>query len=118
MKTVVLGATDNPSRYAYIALHKLLRYGHEVVPVSLKKGEVAGMPILSKDDAVTDVDTVTLYVGTNNLPYWFDYIINLKPRRIIFNPGTENQELENLAREKGIQIQHNRTLVMLSGGSY
>ena len=118
MKTVVLGATDNPSRYAYLALHKLLRYGHEVVPVSLKKGEVAGMPILSKDDAVGEVDTVTLYVGTNNLSYWYDYIINLKPRRIIFNPGTENQELENLAREKGIQTVHNCTLVMLSVGSY
>ncbi len=117
-KTVVLGATDNPSRFAYRAVHKLTQYGHEVVPVGIRKGQVAGLPIDTDRKEVADVDTVTLYVGPQNQPAWYDYILNLKPKRIIFNPGTENPVLERKAAEQNIETLHHCTLIMLSVGEY
>ncbi|MDB5263603.1 MAG: CoA-binding protein [Adhaeribacter sp.] len=117
-KTVVLGATDNPSRFAYLAANKLKRYGHPIVPVGIRKGEVAGEQIITDKEPIAEVDTVTLYVGTKNLPGWYDYILSLKPKRIIFNPGTENQELEKLARQANIETIYGCTLVMLSAGDY
>lgn len=118
-KTVVLGATDNPTRYAYKAIHRLKQHGHEVVPVGIRKGEVAGEAIiLDKEQEVKDVDTVTLYVGPQNQPPWYDYILSLHPKRIIFNPGTENRELEQLAEDANIETLHHCTLVMLATDSY
>ena len=117
-KTVVLGASDNPSRYAYLAANKLKRFGHPVVPVGIRKGQVAGEEIITEKKPIADVDTVTLYVGTNNLPGWYDYILSLKPKRIIFNPGTENSELESKARAENIETIYGCTLVMLSAGEY
>lgn len=117
-KTVVLGASDNPSRYSYKAVHQLKRSGHEVVPVGIKRGEVAGLPIETEKPALEGVDTVTLYVGPQNQPSWYDYIISLHPKRIIFNPGTENFELEKKAQENNIETLHACTLVMLSIGNY
>lgn len=117
-KTVVLGATPDPSRYAYVAVHRLLSYGHEVVPVGQKRGEVGGLPIRNDEPLVEGVDTVTLYVGTRNQPPLYDYILKLKPKRVIFNPGTENEELEELLKQNGIQPVEGCTLVMLSVGKY
>lgn len=117
-KTLVLGATTHPNRYAYVAVHNLLRYGHEVVPVGIREGEVAGLPILHGMPPVSGVDTVTLYVGPARQPAYYDYILSLKPRRIIFNPGTENPELEALAEAQGIEVVEGCTLVMLSIGNY
>jgi len=119
-KTVVIGASTNPSRYSYIAANMLTDKGHDVVPVGIKKGEVAGKAILDlrTKPHVQDVDTITLYLGPQNQPEWYDYIFELNPKRIIFNPGTENSELENLAQEKGIQTTEACTLVMLSVGNY
>ncbi|SFF86973.1 CoA-binding protein [Pontibacter chinhatensis] len=118
-KTVVLGASDNPDRYAYKAVHKLQRHGHEVVPVGIKKAEVGGLSIVTdKAQPIEEVDTVTLYVGPRNQPVWYDYILNLKPKRIIFNPGTENPELEKKAKEANIETLHHCTLVMLATDSY
>ncbi|QKG56372.1 CoA-binding protein [Hymenobacter sp. BRD128] len=118
MKTLVLGATDNPDRYAYKAVHSLQRHGHEVVPVGIRKGQVAGLAIHTDRPAETGIDTVTLYVGPQNQPAWYDYILSLKPRRIIFNPGTENPELEQKAQAAGIRTEEACTLVMLSVGQY
>lgn len=118
-KTVVVGATDNPARFAYRAVHKLQQHGHEVVPIGIRKGEVAGIKIKNDlKEAEEQVDTVTLYVGPQNQPYWYDYILSLKPKRIIFNPGTENDELERMAAENNIEALHHCTLVMLATGSY
>src|SRR5688572_13310582 len=102
-KTVIIGATPNPSRYAFLAAKMLSEYQHEFIPVSIKTGEVLGHEILDlrKKPPIKDVDTVTLYIGPQNQPEWYDYIISLKPKRIIFNPGTENSELENLAEQNG-----------------
>ena len=118
MKTLVLGATDNPARYAYKAVHSLRNHGHEVVPVGIRKGQVAGLDIHTDRPQAADVDTVTLYVGPQNQPGWYDYILGLKPRRIIFNPGTENPGLEQQARAAGIQTEEACTLVLLSIGQY
>src|SRR4051794_5629750 len=117
-KTIVLGATPDSTRYAYKAAHMLDRYGYDFVPVGIKKGELAGKPILNGNPSVDDVHTVTLYVGTRNLPPLFDYIIGLKPKRIIFNPGTEHDELISLAKKNGIEPVLGCTLVMLSTGDY
>ena len=117
-KTLVLGASDNPARYSFRAVHMLKNHGHDVVPVGIRKGEVAGMAIHTDRPQATDVDTVTLYVGPQNQPDWYDYILDLQPKRILFNPGTENPELERLAQQRGIQTEEACTLVLLSIGQY
>ncbi len=120
MKTVIIGATPNPSRYAYLAAEMLTEYDHEFVPVGIKKGELFGKEILDirTKPPVADVDTVTMYIGPQHQPEWYEYIIGLKPRRIIFNPGTENYEFETLARENNIEPIEACTLVMLRTGQY
>lgn len=114
-KTVVVGASTNPARYAYMAANMLKEYGHEVVPVGIKKGEVAGENILQlKDDpSIEGVDTVSLYVGPQNQEAWYDFILGLNPSRIIFNPGTENMAFEKKATAAGIEVVEGCTLVML-----
>src|SRR5688572_3861397 len=113
-KTVLIGATPNQSRYAYLAANMLREYDHEVVPIGIKQGEVAGKEILDirKKPAISDVDTVTLYIGPRHQPEWYTYILSLKPKRIIFNPGTENDEFEQLAEENGIEATQACTLVL------
>lgn len=118
MKTVVIGASENPERYSYKAVRSLHKHGKEVVGVGLKAGEIDGIKILDGKPAISDVDTVTLYVGPANQPAWYDYILSLKPKRIIFNPGTENPEFEKRAKENGIEVVEACTLVMLSIGNY
>jgi uncharacterized protein len=119
-KTLVLGATTNPDRYAYMAANLLKEYGHPIVPVGIKKGEVAGEKILELQHkpTVKGVDTVTLYVGPANQKEWYDYIISLKPKRILFNPGTENAELEQLAKNNNIETEQACTLVLLRTNQY
>lgn len=117
-KTLVLGATTNPERYAYLAVGRLLQHKHEVVPVGIRQGEVHGLEILEGKPEVDGVDTVTLYVGPARQPEYYDYILSLHPKRIIFNPGTENPELMQMARERGIEVVEGCTLVMLSIGAY
>ncbi len=117
-KTLILGATDNPSRYANLAANRLVAYGHPIVNIGIKKGAAAGVEIERAGEVYKDIDTFTLYVGPQHQPEYYDYIINSKPKRIIFNPGTENAELEELAEENGIEVLHACTLVMLSTGQY
>lgn len=119
-KTVVIGATPNPARYAYFASELLTEKGHKVVPVGIKKGQVAGQAILDlkSKPVVEDVDTVTMYIGPRHQPEWYDYILGLNPKRIIFNPGTENHEFEKLAHKQGIEVEEACTLVMLRIGNY
>lgn len=120
MKTVVIGASTNPSRYAYTASEMLSNHGFEFVPVGIKKGSVFGQEILNlrEKPEIEDVHTVTLYLGPQNQPEWYDYILGLAPKRIIFNPGTENKELMELAHDKGIKTEAACTLVLISTGSY
>lgn len=117
-KTLVLGASNNPSRYSYLAMHRLIEAGHEAIPLGVKKGEVAGKRILNELELIEGIDTITLYLNAERQKSYYDYILNLKPKRIIFNPGTENFELANLAKKQGIEILNACTLVMLSIDSY
>lgn len=117
-KTIVLGATPDSSRYAYLASNKLVKYGHEIINVGIKTGEVAGVPIEKPETLHSDVDTITLYIGPHNQPPLYDYILSTNPNRIIFNPGTENLELELKAQQRGIETVMGCTLVMLSVGEY
>jgi predicted CoA-binding protein len=117
-KTLVLGASDNPARYAYLAVERLLRHGHEVIPVGQREAVVKGLKIQSGKPPVENIDTITVYLNPTNQLTYYDYILSLKPKRIIFNPGTENPELEKMAEEKGIEAVEGCTLVMLSAGTF
>lgn len=117
-KTLVLGATPNPARYAYAAVQRLNRFDHEVVAVGNRAGQIDDIDIQTEPIPAADIDTVTLYLNANNQKAYYNYILNLNPKRIIFNPGTENPELVELAREKGIEVVYGCTLVMLSIGNY
>jgi len=117
-KTVVLGASDNPSRYSYLAIQRLRSYDHPVVAIGRKKGMSGQQEIITDHPVMNDVDTVTLYLNPNNQKPYYDYILSLHPKRIIFNPGTENDELIEMAKAKGIQPLEACTLVMLSTGQY
>lgn len=114
-KTVIVGATTNTGRYAYLAASMLKEYGHPIVPVGIKKGTVLDEPILDirTKPEVKDVDTITLYIGPQHQPEWYDYLIGLKPKRIIFNPGTENPTFQKLAEDDGIEALEACTLVLL-----
>lgn len=117
-KTVVLGASPNPSRYSNRAVHRLQANGFEAVPVGIREGEIAGIEIIKGEPDIEGVDTITLYLNPQRQEAYYDYILGLNPKRIIFNPGTENSELINLAKEKGIETEIACTLVMLSVGDY
>ena len=116
--TVVIGATSSPEKYGYKATVSLNLHGHKVYPVDLRAGRVEDIEVLTGNPEIKNVDTVTLYVGPKNQELWQDYIFSLKPKRIIFNPGTENDELEKLAADNGIQPVEACTLVMLGTGQY
>ncbi len=117
-KTLVIGASDNPSRYSYLAINKLKRYDHDVIAIGRKQGTVAGVDITTEMAPFKNVDTVTLYINPTLQHAYYNYILSLKPRRIIFNPGTENNELEQLAKANGIIALEACTLVMLSTNQY
>lgn len=113
-KTLVLGASDNPSRYSFLAINKLLQHGHPVVAIGRKKTTVKGIVVETEMVEIPDIDTITLYLNPTNQQPYYDYIIGLQPKRIIFNPGTENETLATMAEEKGIKTMNSCTLVMLS----
>lgn len=118
--TVIIGATTNTARYAYRAAEMLTKYGHEVFPLGIKKGSVFGKEIqdIFTRPALKDIDTITLYINPQRQIEWYDYIISLRPKRIIFNPGTENEELQRKAEEQGIEVLEACTLVMLGTNQF
>lgn len=117
-KTLVLGASANPSRYSYLAINMLREKGHEVTAIGRHTGKVNDIEITAEEQPIDNLDTVTLYLNANNQKPYYDYIFSQKPKRIIFNPGAENQELAALAKEKNILPQNACTLVLLSTGQY
>lgn len=117
-KTVVIGASPKPERYAYKVTLALKKSGHEVVPIGRRSGQIDGEEIITDKPVVEAVDTVTLYVGPQNHASWIEYIWSLSPKRIIFNPGTENENFMQLAEARGIEAVEACTLVMLSVGTY
>ncbi|MFY0592227.1 CoA-binding protein [Roseivirga sp.] len=119
-KTVIIGSVPKPHRYAYQAATMLSDNDFEFVPMGIQEGQVLGHEILNVNDKpnITDVDTITLYINPIRQKMWYDYMISLKPKRIIFNPGTENQEFKSMAKKSGIECLEACTLVMLSTGVY
>jgi predicted CoA-binding protein len=117
-KTVILGASDNPARYSYLALNRLKSHGHPIVAIGRKEAVLSGVPIQKGRPDEKGVDTITLYLNPDHQKMYYDYIVSLKPRRIIFNPGTENDELASLAAQHGIKSMEACTLVMLATGQY
>jgi uncharacterized protein len=117
-KTLVLGASDNPARYSYLAIQRLRKNGYPVVAIGRKNTQVADVIIEKQKKEFDDIDTVTLYLSPIHQTEYYDYILSLKPKRLIFNPGAENGELEKLAQQNNIQTTDACTLVLLSTGQY
>jgi uncharacterized protein len=117
-KTLVLGASQNPQRYSYLALQRLAAHQQPAVAIGAKKGQVGETMIETEKKPFEDIDTVTLYLNPVRQKDYYDYILSLQPKRIIFNPGAENDELAELAEQKGIKVQEACTLVLLSTGQF
>lgn len=116
--TLILGASANAERYCYKATVALKKHQHTVYPVGIRAGNIEDTQIITDKIIPNDLHTVTLYIGPSNQKEWYDYILKLKPQRIVFNPGTENSELMDLAQQNGIECLEACTLVMLSIGNY
>ena len=117
-KTLVLGASANPQRYSYLAVNRLRSLNHPVVGIGRRTGKVNDVDILIEQVPIENIDTVTLYLSPANQKQYYNYIISLHPKRIIFNPGAENDELAAMATQQGIQPMEACTLVLLSTGQY
>lgn len=117
-KTLIIGASINPDRYAYKAAERLLKHGHDIYLLGARVGELFSHSIVTEPLPYNDVDTVTLYVGVANQPGYYEYVVSLKPRRVIFNPGTENPAFEALLRSNGIEPVEACTLVLLATGGF
>ena len=117
-KTLVIGASLKPERYSNMAIRKLRRYEHPVVAIGLREGIVEDVQIIKDRPQLADIHTVTLYLNPKRQDEYIDYILSLKPKRIIFNPGTENDKFIELAEKQGIEVVENCTLVMLGSGIF
>ena len=117
-KTVVFGASLKPERYSNKATYRLANHGHELELIGLREGTVAGIDIQKGTPDLEDIHTITLYVNPRRQVPYYEYLLSLQPKRIIFNPGTENPELIRLAKEQGIETEIACTLVMLSTNQY
>ena len=117
-KTLVIGASSNPSRYSFLAVQKLSAHQHPVIALGLKNGLIGNIEIETEKKAFDNINTITLYLNPFHQKEYYHYILSLHPKRIIFNPGTENDELFALAKENGIEALEACTLVLLSTGQY
>ncbi|NVJ88092.1 MAG: CoA-binding protein [Flavobacteriaceae bacterium] len=116
--TLVLGASTNPNRYSNIAIKRLRAKEIAVIAIGLKTGRVVDVTILTDKKAFDAIDTVTLYLNPKRQEEYYNYVLELKPRRVIFNPGTENLEFKKLLSENGIKVEFACTLVLLSTNQY
>lgn len=117
-KTLVLGASDNPVRYSYLAIDRLRQHGHPVVAIGKKRVKVNGVEVETEPTLFNEVDTVTLYLNPQHQQSYYDYILSLHPKRVIFNPGSENEELQTVLKKNNIPFMEACTLVLLSTGQY
>jgi len=118
LKTLVLGASLKTHRFSYKAVQKLTANGHEVVAYGLKEGEISGIQIDTELIEYSDIHTITLYLNSSVQVEFYDYIISLQPKRVIFNPGTENPKFYKLLAEKNIAHEVACTLVLLASNQY
>ena len=117
-KTVVLGASAKTDRYSNRAVNQLMANGHQVIPIGFENEKINGLQIETAFLPIENVNTISLYLNPKRQEAYYDYILSLNPKRIIFNPGTENKDLEQLAKKQNIETIEACTLVMLSVGNY
>lgn len=117
-KTLVFGASLKADRYSNFAIHRLINSGHNVVAFGLKSGIVAGILIDTQLIDYKEIDTITLYINAAIQQQYYNYIVSLKPKRVIFNPGTENPEFYKILEKNGIAYEVACTLVLLSTNQY
>ncbi|MDF4222400.1 MULTISPECIES: CoA-binding protein [Maribacter] len=117
-KTLVFGASLKPNRYSNIAIHRLVDSGIETLAYGLREGEVSGVNINNNLDKISDIHTITLYINPKRQEEYYEQIISLAPKRVIFNPGTENPEFYKLLKNNGIAFEIACTLVLLSTHQY
>jgi len=117
-KTMVLGASPNPVRFSHKAVKSLLRHDQEVVAVGFREGMIADQEILVGMPRIENVHTVSIYIGSSRQADYYDYIISLKPKRVIFNPGTINPEFMGRLNREGIEPVAECMLVLLNDGEY
>ncbi len=119
MKVAILGASNKPERYSFRALQSLRKHGHTVIPVHPAFSEIEGIPVVSDLSGLPDgIDTLTMYVGPDISSKLSEKIIRLNPRRVIFNPGSENPGLQAELASKGIQVLEACTLVLLATNQF
>ncbi|HBK82481.1 MAG TPA: CoA-binding protein [Flavobacterium sp.] len=117
-KTLIIGASTNPERYSFKAINSLVNHKHSVVAIGTKLGEVAGIKIQTKSILFDKIHTVSLYLNAVAQRDYYNYIINLRPKRVVFNPGTENQEFYQLLKANSIKYEEACTLVLLATNQY
>ncbi|MFA9189927.1 CoA-binding protein [Flavobacterium sp. FZUC8N2.13] len=117
-KTLVLGATTKPDRYAFRAINMLVEKGHSVLAIGQNTGEVSGIKIRTKAIPLKNIDTITLYLNPKNQRNYYNYIVEVQPKRVVFNPGTENPELYQLLELNNIKVEVACTLVLLATNQY
>lgn len=117
-KTLVIGASTKPDRYAYKAIKRLLNHKHEVVAISNKKGTIDEVVFHTDLPDFEKIDTITLYLNPQRQKEYYDYIVKLQPKRVIFNPGTENEELQTILTQNNIDFEEACTLVLLGTNQY
>lgn len=117
-KTLIPGASTNPNRFSNKMVKSLIRHGYEAVPLGFRKGDISGIEIKTGEPKISDLHTISLYLGAARQVDYYDYFLSLKPERIIFNPGTYNYELIELAEKNNIECVVSCALIMLSTGEY
>ena len=117
-KTLILGASTKPERYAFKAITSLVAHGHSVIAIGQNQGEVAGISIRTKNIPLKNIDTVSLYLNPLRQREYYNYIIETKPKRVVFNPGTENPEFYQLLKSNNIKVEEACTLVLLATNQY
>jgi hypothetical protein len=117
-KTLVLGASTKPARYSFMAIEKLVEKGHSVLAIGQNAGEVSGIKIQTKAIPLKNIDTVTLYLNPSRQRDYYNYIVEAQPKRVVFNPGTENPEFYQLLKLNDIKVEVACTLVMLATNQY
>ena len=117
-KTLVFGASLRPNRYSNLVIQKLIAHGIETVAFGQKSGEVSGVQIKTNLKEFHNIHTITLYINAQRQPEYYWEITKLRPKRVIFNPGTENPEFYEILKESDIEVEVACNLVLLATGQY
>ena len=117
-KTLVIGASVNPNRYSYKVVLKLLDSGIKVIPMGINQGNIADLVIVRHFEKQKDSHTVSIYIKPEIQKEYYKYIINLQPKRVLFNPGTENPIFSQILKKHNIYWENSCSLVLLSTNQY